>query len=162
MELALTLEEAELLRHRAYRAKLPRAVFARRMALGESLLQDAPPVESELPDIALAILRIINPTNSNLSQISSFCADQNTGSPLLTLAGPQGHLATFQKRLLDIGLSIKRGHLELIQMDDLFKKLEPVSQQINDLAHQINSDQKPPTSSFISACKALQEALFNE
>ncbi len=159
MTVRLNPAEAERLRELAHAARLPRAVFVRRKVMGESAVDSAPPQDSDLPDSARALIKILSATNSNLSQLSGHAAEAGEKSPLFQLAGPKGHFVDLQGQLLDIGLRVKRGHFTASKTDDVHPVFEQAAQQINQLALALNMNQTPPPSAWAPPLNALAKAI---
>lgn len=151
--------EAQAVREKAHRARLPFSVYIRECAVGD-VPRKAPPLVAELSFEAQELLKICYGCASNLTQIDAHA--QAAGEPLSRLSST-GLLFKLGSRTRQIGLQAKSDRLDQQAASELLARLEAPARALNDqLARPLNEGGQPGPGLAVwkEVLDALQDALL--
>ena len=157
-KLRLEPQEAKLIEDAAHSARLPLAVYIRKLLVSGQAPKPAPPASNEVSYGSMVLSSTVNGLTSNLSQIEQHAI--SAGEPLSRLAGPDSAIQQLRKIALQIGLRNKSGEIGEAEIKRLMKQLHPAAQSLNDvLAKPLNQGVVVPNSDWRDVLECLQSAL---
>lgn len=141
----------------AHASRLPVAVYLRAILAGHTP-PIAPPLLAQLPGSVAALLRVLQPLVSNLTQLEAHAA--SLGEPLSRLSGRDGILFKLASEARALGLKIKTGGLDDGTAARQLDRLVYPATELNDaLAIPLNQGLAVELETWRQILQGLQEAM---
>lgn len=152
----LSPDDARRVDDLAHNARISVSAFCKELVLGR-LPPKAPPVPAEQSPAATRLIKICAAAGSNLTQILGHATSST--DPILGRLVAEKVLQKLAEKVLNLGLSVKTGHLPDGQIYQIQEAFEAPAAALNDLAKSLNEGRPVALARWGQALKDLQIVL---